>query len=229
MMKYLVSSTLLPFLVTAPTCAFQQPQSATIAIANFVSNVTPTTSSTTSTTLYMEDSSTFNVPRGEASRLNRRTVYTHNDWYDPKIHVHIISSFSLTTVSTVTCYLSIHFYCPCNLPTFFIFIYYFRVKHRSPDRFLRNLATIPASGIYKNMFREILATTTVATLIFFWNMLTSGYDDFNQVHHEAIIQSYYLPPIKLPLAPFTLASSSLGLLLGTYKWRFTKTVKREKE
>jgi hypothetical protein len=45
--------------------------------------------------------------------------------------------------------------------------------------------------------------------------LTGGYDDFNQVHHDAIINSFYLPQWKLPLAPFTLASSSLGLLLGT--------------
>ena len=64
------------------------------------------------------------------------------------------------------------------------------------------------------MGREIAATTSVATLIFLWNMLTGGYDDFSQVHHEALIQSYYLPTIKLPMAPFTLASSSLGLLLG---------------
>jgi hypothetical protein len=54
----------------------------------------------------------------------------------------------------------------------------------------------------------------VATLIFFWNMLTGGYDDFNQIHHDPIINSYYLTTIKLPMAPFTLASSSLGLLLG---------------
>jgi hypothetical protein len=96
----------------------------------------------------------------------------------------------------------------------YIHIHIHRVKHRSPDRFLRNLASIPASGIYKNMGREIVATTSVATLIFFWNMLTGGYDDFNQVHHQAVLNSYYLPPIKLPMAPFTLASSSLGLLLG---------------
>ena len=64
------------------------------------------------------------------------------------------------------------------------------------------------------MGREIIATTSVAALVFLWNMIVGGYDDFNQVHHDALINSYYLPEWKLPMAPFTLASSSLGLLLG---------------
>ena len=65
------------------------------------------------------------------------------------------------------------------------------------------------------MGREIIATTSVALVVVLWNALTGGYDDFNQVHHDAIINSFYLPQWKLPMAPFTLASSSLGLLLGT--------------
>lgn len=44
-------------------------------------------------------------------------------------------------------------------------------------------------------------------------MLTVGYDDFNQIHHGPIIDSYYVPGLTLPTAPFTLASGSLGLLL----------------
>jgi hypothetical protein len=77
------------------------------------------------------------------------------------------------------------------------------------------------------MGREIVTTSTVATLIVFWNMIVGGYTDFNHVHHDAILQSLDLPLITLPLAPFTLASSSLGLLLGMYCtdifidiWRF---------
>jgi hypothetical protein len=69
------------------------------------------------------------------------------------------------------------------------------------------------------MGREVVVTTTIATLIFFWNMIVSGYDDFNHVHRGAIFlpSNYdYLTPITLPLSPFTLASSSLALLLGTY-------------
>ena len=44
-------------------------------------------------------------------------------------------------------------------------------------------------------------------------MLTVGYDDLNQIHHAPILNSYYLPGLTLPMNPFTLASSSLGLLL----------------
>mmetsp|Transcript_6577 Transcript_6577/g.18892 ORF Transcript_6577/g.18892 Transcript_6577/m.18892 type:complete len:440 (-) Transcript_6577:168-1487(-) len=87
------------------------------------------------------------------------------------------------------------------------------VKHRSPNRFVKNLFSIGSSGIYKNVGREVSTTTTIATLIFLWNMLTVGYDDFNQIHHAPIIDSYYVPGLTLPLTPFTLASGSLGLLL----------------
>jgi hypothetical protein len=65
----------------------------------------------------------------------------------------------------------------------------------------------------QNVGREVAATTTVATIVFLWNMLTVGYDDLNQIHHLPPIDSYYVPGFTLPLAPFTLASGSLGLLL----------------
>ncbi|VEU40383.1 unnamed protein product [Pseudo-nitzschia multistriata] len=87
------------------------------------------------------------------------------------------------------------------------------VKHRSPNRFVKNLFSIGSSGIYKNVGREVSTTTTVATIIFLWNMLTVGYDDFNQIHHAPLIDNYYVPGLTLPLTPFTLASGSLGLLL----------------
>jgi len=87
------------------------------------------------------------------------------------------------------------------------------VQHRSPNRFVKNLFSIFSSGIYKNVGREVAATTSVATIVFLWNMLTVGYDDFNQIHHSPLIDSYYVPGLTLPLNPFTLASSSLGLLL----------------
>ena len=65
----------------------------------------------------------------------------------------------------------------------------------------------------QNVSREVSATTTVATIVFLWNMLTVGYDDLSQIHHAPLIDSYYVPGLTLPMNPFTLASGSLGLLL----------------
>ena len=90
------------------------------------------------------------------------------------------------------------------------------VKYRSPDRFWRNLSALTSSGIYKNVGKEILATTGVATFVVVWNCLVGGFDTLDGGHVDAIINSPLLPVAGLPLAPFTLASPSLGLLLGTY-------------
>ena len=89
------------------------------------------------------------------------------------------------------------------------------VNHRSPDRFWRNLRAISASGVYKNIGKEVSAATAVAAAVLVWNLLAGGYTDFDGVKHEALLQ--WLPLIGLPLAPFTLSSPSLGLLLGKDK------------
>lgn len=86
------------------------------------------------------------------------------------------------------------------------------VKHRSSDRFVRNLSSIFSSGVYKSIGKEVLATVGVASFIVFWNALTGGYTDLSGVQHDAIITA--LPQLTLPLTPFTLLSPSLGLLLG---------------
>lgn len=92
------------------------------------------------------------------------------------------------------------------------------VKHRSPDRFLRNLSSMVNSGVYKNLGREVVATTFVATIVCILNNLAGGYTDFTGQAHEAVISG--LPLLGLPLSPFTLSSPSLGLLLGTYSHWF---------
>ena len=86
------------------------------------------------------------------------------------------------------------------------------VKHRSSDRFIRNLLSVFNSGVYKSLYKEVLATTGVATFLIVWNALTGGYTDLSGVQHDAIID--FLPTLSLPLTPFTLLSPSLGLLLG---------------
>lgn len=87
------------------------------------------------------------------------------------------------------------------------------VKHRSSDRFFRNLAAMPTSGVYKGLAKEVLAVTAVATFVCVWNGLTGGFVGLDGVKQEAILGG--LTPLTLPLNPFTLSSPSLGLLLGT--------------
>ena len=85
------------------------------------------------------------------------------------------------------------------------------VKHRSSDRFIRNLSSMISSGVYKSLAKEVLATAGIATFLVIWNGLTGGYTDLDGVQHEAIVK--FLPMLTLPLTPFTLLSPSLGLLL----------------
>ena len=85
-------------------------------------------------------------------------------------------------------------------------------KHRSQDRFIYYLAAIFNSGVYKNLGREVLAVTAVATFLVIYNAVVGGYTDFAGVKHAALLQG--LPKLTLPLAAFTITSPSLGLLLG---------------
>jgi len=85
------------------------------------------------------------------------------------------------------------------------------VEHRSADRFIRNLKTIPTTGIYKNLAKEVVATTLVATFVVVYNCIVGGYTDMEGVAHPALLNM--LPVIGLPLVPFTMLTPSLGLLL----------------
>jgi putative membrane protein len=88
------------------------------------------------------------------------------------------------------------------------------VKHRSSDRFFYYIFSLFSSGIYKNLGREVTATTGIATFICLYNALTSGYTDWEGVKQAAVYSSEWLPTLGLPLAPFTLSTPALGLLLG---------------
>jgi len=90
------------------------------------------------------------------------------------------------------------------------------VKHRSSDRFVNNLKTLFNSGIYKNVGKEVTATTAVAIFVFLWNMIAGGYTDLFGVQHGPLIESPFVQMIGLPLTAFTLVSPSLGLLLGEF-------------
>jgi hypothetical protein len=88
------------------------------------------------------------------------------------------------------------------------------VRHRSPDRFNRNLASFTSSGIYKSLFKEVVATTTVASFVVVWNMIFGEYQDLNSVTQDGILHNSLIPIFALPMSLFTLSSPSLGLLLG---------------
>jgi len=91
------------------------------------------------------------------------------------------------------------------------------VKHRAPDRFVRNVFSSVASGIYKNVGSEIAAVTAVSALVVVWNACIGFYTDFSGVQHPGILHDTFIPLLTLPLAPFTLLSTSLGLLLGEWE------------
>jgi ion channel-forming bestrophin family protein len=89
-------------------------------------------------------------------------------------------------------------------------------KHRSQDRFLYYISSLFSSGIYKNLGREVTATTAIAAFVCVYNAIVGGYTDFEGVKHAALVSSSLLPLLGLPLAPFTLSTPALGLLLGTF-------------
>jgi len=85
-------------------------------------------------------------------------------------------------------------------------------KHRSPDRFFYYINSMFSSGVYKNLGREVTATTAVAAFVCLYNCLAGGYTDFEGVRHAALLPQG-VPVLGLPLVAFTLTSPSLGLLL----------------
>lgn len=87
------------------------------------------------------------------------------------------------------------------------------VNHRNPDRFFKYIAAIPTSGIYKSLSREVISVVAVTMVVLIYNGLITGYQDISGVGHPPILSSPFLPPLTLPMTPFTLSSSSLGLLL----------------
>ena len=89
-------------------------------------------------------------------------------------------------------------------------------KHRSPDRFQYYVSALFNSGVYKNIGREVAVTVAVATVVCAWGALFGEYQDISGAKHVGPLANNIIPVLGLPLTPFTLASPSLGLLLGTY-------------
>ena len=88
------------------------------------------------------------------------------------------------------------------------------LKHRSDDRFSRTIFSTLRSGVVRQLAKEVGFITATAIFVVAWNLLTGGYSDLQGVHHGAILKN--IANLELPIAPFTLSSPALGLLLGEY-------------
>lgn len=88
------------------------------------------------------------------------------------------------------------------------------IKHRDPDRFFRNLSTIFQSGIVVQLVNEVSAVTLVSMIVCAWNLaFIDGYSDIQGVLHDPLVHLPHYLELSLPIGPFSLSSSALGLLL----------------
>ena len=87
------------------------------------------------------------------------------------------------------------------------------VKHRSTDRFFKNLASTIDSGVVRSLYSEITIVTSIAVLVVAANMLIAGYDDLSNVHQAAPLPISFIKDLSLPALPFTIAMPALSLLL----------------
>mmetsp|Transcript_48241 Transcript_48241/g.71487 ORF Transcript_48241/g.71487 Transcript_48241/m.71487 type:complete len:413 (-) Transcript_48241:222-1460(-) len=107
------------------------------------------------------------------------------------------------------------------------------VKHRNSDRFLRNIRTTFDSGVVRQVAKETSIIGLVALcVVLFNNLLVTGWDDCNGVHHAAIL---FLPPeglirtLSIPVVSLQVASPALGLLLvfrtntAYFRWNEART------
>jgi hypothetical protein len=89
------------------------------------------------------------------------------------------------------------------------------VRVRSNTRFSNNLLSILESGVVRQLLRELILTTAIATFICVYNaLLVNGYDDFSGIHHDPLVQGFYV--FSIPTAFFSVTSPALSLLLGTF-------------
>ena len=138
---------------------------------------------------------------GEGSRKNRRTVC--------KFVVCIISSFTYVVAQMLFQSLS-------NISFSQTDTHDQWMKHRSSDRFINNLKTLPNSDIYKQVGPTVFLTTSIAISVCVWNTLVGGYEDFGGVMHAPVIAESWAVKVGMPMTPFTVLNSSLGLLLGEF-------------
>jgi ion channel-forming bestrophin family protein len=75
-------------------------------------------------------------------------------------------------------------------------------KHRSSNRYFRELINMPRSGVFRSLFRQALFVSLCSSIMVVYNVLV-----------ELHVFRRSLPLLSFPSLPFTLTASSLGLLL----------------
>eukprot|EP00966_Prymnesium_polylepis_P067948 1579379-Prymnesium_polylepis.1 len=106
------------------------------------------------------------------------------------------------------------------------------VRHRSSDRFIRNMMTIGSSGINQALSKELGIVTFAATSIVVANMLFLNYQDLAGVTHPGVLSFLNSngKAVSLPALPFSLSMSALSLLLvfrsntGYSRWNEARTL-----
>jgi len=87
------------------------------------------------------------------------------------------------------------------------------VRHRSSERFIRNLLSIGSSGINQALSTELAVVTFVSIFVVLLNVLFYKYQDFSGVFHPGLLAGVEAKAISLPVLPFSFASPALSLLL----------------
>ena len=101
------------------------------------------------------------------------------------------------------------------------------VRHRSSNRFVRNMRTLGSSGINQALSKELTFVTLDAVFVVLINALFAGYQDFSGVVHPGPL---HMPALMLPALPFTILMPALSLLLvfrtntGYARWNEARTL-----
>jgi predicted membrane chloride channel (bestrophin family) len=87
------------------------------------------------------------------------------------------------------------------------------VKSRRSNRFFETLLSTNKSALVRQVGIEIFFITLASSFIVGYNnFFIEGWTDLSGMQHDALFN--FLPALQLPVTPFTLTSSSLGLLLS---------------
>ena len=106
------------------------------------------------------------------------------------------------------------------------------VRHRSSERFIRNMRSIGSSGINQALSKELAFVTLAATFVVVMNMLLVSYQDFGGTMHVGLLNAFDndIRALRLPALPFTISLPALSLLLvfrtntGYSRWNEARTL-----